>query len=75
MRRLCASGENPDPAILPPAQALESLRAIVLDGQVRADLMLSALTLNAFCLAAGLLVLRTPLDSARRAGSLVQMGK
>lgn len=53
----------------------EGLRAIVLDGQFRADLMLSALTLNALYLAAELLVLRTLLDGARRAGSLVQKGK
>lgn len=42
VRRPCASGGNPVLAILLPAQVFEDLRAIVLDGQFRADLMLSA---------------------------------
>lgn len=60
---------------LPPTHVFEGLRAVVLKGEFRAGLMLSALALNAFYLALGLAVFRYYLASARRNGSLVQMGE
>jgi ABC-2 type transport system permease protein len=60
---------------LPPTHVFEGLRAIVLDGRFRADLMLSALLLNVIYLAAGLVLFLYLIDSARRAGTLVQMGE
>jgi len=60
---------------LPPTHVFEGLRAIVLDGRFRADLMLSALALNAIYLALGLALFGYLIESARRAGTLVQMGE
>lgn len=60
---------------LPPTHVFEGLRAIVLEGDFRPDLMLSALALNVVYLAAGLALFRYLIDSARRAGTLVQMGE
>lgn len=60
---------------LPPAHVFEGLRALVLHGEFRADLMLIALAENVFYLALGLLVFHYFLASARRNGSLVQMGE
>jgi len=60
---------------LPPTHVFEGLRALVLHGEFRADLMLSALALNALYFALGLALFRYLIDSARRAGTLVQMGE
>jgi ABC-2 type transport system permease protein len=60
---------------IPSTYVFEGLRAIVLDGQFRGDLMLWALAFNAAYLAAALVLFSTLLESARRAGSLVQMGE
>jgi ABC-2 type transport system permease protein len=60
---------------LPPTHVFEGLRAIVLQGEFRADLMLSALALNAIYLALALALFRYLIESARRAGTLVQMGE
>ena len=53
----------------------EGLRALLLEGTFRGDLMLSALVLNIGYFIAGLLVFRYFLQSARTNGSLVQMGE
>jgi ABC-2 type transport system permease protein len=60
---------------LPPTHVFEGLRALVLGGTFRGDLMLSALVLNIGYFVGGLLVFRYFLQSARRNGSLVQMGE
>ncbi len=60
---------------LPPTYVFEGLRAVVLNGEFRADLMLWALALNAVYLALGLALFRYLIESARRAGTLVQMGE
>jgi ABC-2 type transport system permease protein len=60
---------------LPPTHVFEGLRALVLEGRFRGDLMISALVLNIGYFAAGLLVFRYFLKSARTNGSLVQMGE
>lgn len=60
---------------MPPAHVFEGLRAIVLEGTFRGDLLASGLALNAVYLAAGLVVFRFLLDRSRRAGTLVQMGE
>jgi ABC-2 type transport system permease protein len=60
---------------LPPTHVFEGLRALVLEGTFRGDLMLTALVLNIGYFIAGLLVFRYFLQSARANGSLVQMGE
>jgi ABC-2 type transport system permease protein len=60
---------------LPPTHVFEGLRALVLQGVFRGDLMVSALLLNVGYFIAGLLVFRYFLQSARENGSLVQMGE
>ena len=60
---------------LPPTHVFEGLRALLLEGTFRGDLMLSALVLNIGYFIAGLLVFRYFLQSARTNGSLVQMGE
>jgi ABC-2 type transport system permease protein len=60
---------------LPPTYVFEGLRALLVAHVFRADLMLEALSLNAFLLAAGTVAFLALLDSARRAGSLLQMGE
>lgn len=60
---------------LPPAHVFEGLRGVVLHGEFRGDLMISALALNAVYVAAGLAAFHYFLASARRNGSLVQMGE
>jgi ABC-2 type transport system permease protein len=61
--------------LLPPTHVFEGLRALVMHGEFRADLMLSALALNLVYLTAGVVLFRHLIDSARRAGTLVQMGE
>jgi ABC-2 type transport system permease protein len=60
---------------LPPTHVFEGLRAVVLHGEFRADLMLSAMALNVIYLVLGVALFRYLIDSARRAGTLVQMGE
>lgn len=60
---------------LPPAHEFEGLRALVLHGEFRADVMMIALAENGAYLALDLLVFHYFLASARRNGSLVQMGE
>jgi ABC-2 type transport system permease protein len=60
---------------LPPTYVFEGLRALLVGHVFRADLMVEALAINAFLLAAGTIAFLALLDSARRAGSLLQMGE
>ncbi len=60
---------------LPPTYVFEGMRALVSDGVFRADLMATALLLNAVFLAAGAFAFLRLYDSARRAGSLLSMGE
>jgi ABC-2 type transport system permease protein len=60
---------------LPPTYVFEGLRAIVLRGDIVADLMVKALALNALYFAAGSATFAYFLQSARINGTLVQMGE
>ena len=60
---------------LPPTYVFEGLRALLVSHVFRADLMVEALAINIFLLAAGTIAFLALLDSARRAGSLLQMGE
>lgn len=60
---------------LPPTYVFEGLRAIVLHGEIRGDLMLWAFLLNLVYLAAGVALFRYLIESARNAGTLVHMGE
>jgi len=60
---------------LPPTYVFEGLRALVIDHQFRADLMLWSLALNLLLFAAGLFAFLRLLDAARRLGSLLAMGE
>lgn len=61
--------------ILPPTYVFEGLRALLADHVFRGDLMLEALAINAVLLGLGTLAFLMLLRSARRAGSLLQMGE
>jgi ABC-2 type transport system permease protein len=60
---------------LPPTYVFEGLRAALIGHVFRADLMLDALAINLCLLAVGAVVFLKLLDSARAAGSLLQMGE
>jgi ABC-2 type transport system permease protein len=60
---------------LPPTYVFEGLRALLVAHVFRIDLMLQALAINLFLLAAGVAAFLSLLNSARRAGSLLQMGE
>lgn len=60
---------------LPPTHVFEGLRAVLVDHTFRADLLASAVGLNLLWLAVGIFAFSRLLDSARRAGSLVQQGE
>ena len=60
---------------LPPTYVFEGLRALLTDHQFRADLMLAALGINLVLFAAASVAFALLLASARRAGSLMQMGE
>jgi len=60
---------------LPPTYVFEGLRAALVGHAFRADLMLDALAINAALLAAGAAAFLALLESARKAGSLLQMGE
>jgi len=60
---------------LPPTYVFEGLRALLVSHVFRADLMVEGLAINAFLLVAGTIAFLALLDSARRAGSLLQMGE
>lgn len=60
---------------LPPTYVFEGLRAIVLDGVFRADLMTRALVLNAIYLAVGTIGFLLLLGDAQSRGNLLAMGE
>ena len=60
---------------LPPTYVFEGMRALLTDQTFRGDLMLQALAINAVLLAASFVVFLALLNSARRAGSLLQGGE
>mgnify|MGYP005851513495 CR=1 FL=1 len=60
---------------LPPTYVFEGMRALVVDGIFRTDLMIGALAINLVYLAAGAAAFLRLYDSARRAGSLLSMGE
>jgi ABC-2 type transport system permease protein len=60
---------------LPPTYVFEGMRAVLIDGVFRADLMLWALAMNAAFFAASAFIFMRLLDAARRQGSLLQTGE
>jgi ABC-2 type transport system permease protein len=60
---------------LPPTYVFEGMRALLIDGVFRADLMLDALALNAVLFAIGVFGFLKLLQSARRHGALMQTGE
>jgi len=60
---------------LPPTYVFEGLRALLIDHQIRFDLMAEAFALNIVLFAAASLAFRILLERAREAGSLMQMGE
>ncbi len=60
---------------LPPTYVFEGLRALLLEGQFRGDLMLRALALNAVFLVCGYITFRLFLKSTRVNGSLLTLGE
>ena len=60
---------------LPPTYVFEGMRALILEQQFRADLMVAALGLNAIYFALAVAVFLALLRSARRIGSLLQSGE
>lgn len=60
--------------MLPPTYVFEGMRALIIDGVFRADLMLQSFALNAMLMAAAVGGFLTLLKSARREGTLLQGG-
>ncbi len=60
---------------LPPAYVFEGLRAVLLGGVFRADLMLAAFVLNLIYLGLGFAAFLLLVRSARRRGSILAMGE
>jgi ABC-2 type transport system permease protein len=60
---------------LPPTYVFEGMRALISDHVFRADLMLQALALNTTLFAIGCIAFALLLRSARRYGTLLQMGE
>jgi ABC-2 type transport system permease protein len=60
---------------LPPTYVFEGMRALVMDHVFRADLMIEAFALNAAYFAIAVIAFLALLQSARRAGSLLQTGE
>jgi ABC-2 type transport system permease protein len=60
---------------LPPTYVFEGLRAAIVGHEFRADLMIDALLINVALLTAGILIFLKLIDSARNAGSLLQMSE
>ena len=61
--------------MLPPTYVFEGLRALLIDHQLRYDLMAAAFGLNAVAIIVSVFGFLALLGSARTAGSLVQMGE
>jgi ABC-2 type transport system permease protein len=60
---------------LPPTYVFEGMRALIMQQTFRVDLMLEALALNAVYFVAASFAFFALLESARRAGSLLQTGE
>jgi ABC-2 type transport system permease protein len=60
---------------LPPTYVFEGMRTLLIQHTFRADLMLDALAINAVFFAAGVFAFLKLLQSARRAGTLLQAGE
>jgi ABC-2 type transport system permease protein len=60
---------------LPPTYVFEGMRALILEQQFRADLMVAAFALNAAYFAVAVATFLALLSSARRIGSLLQSGE
>jgi ABC-2 type transport system permease protein len=60
---------------LPPTYVFEGMRAILIDHTFRADLMIQALAINVVYLTAACIAFMALLNSARRVGSLMQIGE
>jgi ABC-2 type transport system permease protein len=60
---------------LPPTYVFEGMRALILEQQFRADLMIAAFGLNAMYFGVAIAVFLALLRSARRIGSLLQSGE
>lgn len=60
---------------LPPTYVFEGLRAAILDGVFRADLMLECLGLNVLFLGLGFAIFMLLMQSARHRGALLTMGE
>lgn len=60
---------------LPPTYVFEGLRALLINHNLRFDLMAEAFVLNLGLFALAILAFRRLLESAREAGSLMQMGE
>jgi ABC-2 type transport system permease protein len=60
---------------LPPTYVFEGMRALIIAHELRGELMLGALALNAVYIAIAVAVFLRLLDSARRVGSLLQSGE
>jgi ABC-2 type transport system permease protein len=60
---------------LPPTYVFEGMRALILEQQFRADLMIGAFALNAVYFAIAVATFLALLRSARRIGSLLQSGE
>ena len=60
---------------LPPTYVFEGMRALLIDRQFRADLMLEALVLNAALFVVSAIAFLGLLASARKQGSLIQSGE
>jgi len=61
--------------LLPPTYVFEGLRALLIDHQLRLDLMAEAFALNFIAIIASIFGFLALLGAARKAGSLVQMGE
>jgi ABC-2 type transport system permease protein len=60
---------------LPPTYVFEGMRALILEQQFRADLMIAAFALNAAYFAGAVAIFLALLRSSRRIGSLLQSGE
>jgi ABC-2 type transport system permease protein len=61
--------------ILPPAYVFEGMRAVLLDGTFKLDLLAAALALNVAYVTGGLVLFGALLKVARRRGMLLQLGE
>jgi ABC-2 type transport system permease protein len=61
--------------LLPPTYVFEGLRALLANHVFRGDLMLEALAINTVLFGGGMVAFMLLLHSARRAGTLMQMGE